>query len=50
MEEIEKLKEAIEHCDDVIKDSCTNDLCKTDHTQLRNWLKELLYLKYNIKI
>ena len=50
MKEIEELIEAIKHCNDVVINNCTNDSCKADHLQLKNWLKELLYLKYNIKI
>lgn len=49
MQELEELKNAIEHCQEVQQQACTNDQCKADHKQLEMWLKELLELKTTLK-
>lgn len=43
-EQINKLKESIEHCIDV-QACCRKSTCKEDHRELECWLRELLSLK-----
>lgn len=47
--DIDKLKKAIEHCQDVQKENCTNESCKKDHKQLELWLIELSEFKLSVK-
>ena len=39
------IKEAIKHCEEVAKKSCTNDECKIEHLMLKTMLEDLLEFK-----
>ena len=44
-EKVEKIKSAIEHCNEICN-SNTNCECKLEHRELAQWLEELLWAKY----
>jgi hypothetical protein len=46
---INDIKEAIEHCEEVIKNSCSNNKCKRDHLVLKTMLEDLLKIKKDKK-
>ena len=42
--DVELIKQAIEHINEVLKSNC-NEACKQDHINLKRWLEELLDVK-----
>ena len=42
---INDVKEAIKHCEEIIENSCTNNMCKRDHLILKAMLEDLIKLK-----